>query len=104
MKQSILIVLAAMLAGCDEYTLVPEPSDQSEECIPTEVTNTRVYSERFDAYIILRCTVCDVDECNSLGARCDAEGAPCDFYGKLGVCRGCCDSEFGELHCALESY
>ena len=103
MKWILLVALAVSgLCGCECYALVPEPSDITEECIPTEVTRTRVPSVEFGgASLVLLCTECDVDECNSLGARCDAAGLPCDFYGKLGVCRGCCDSEFGELHCGL---
>ena len=97
-----LVLLAMAVMGCDTYTLVPEPNELHDDCIPETVTRTRVPSVLFDGmYITLLCTECDVDECNSLGARCDVEGEACDFYGKLGVCKGCCDSEYGELHCAL---
>lgn len=101
-RYGLLVALVMGLAGCNQYSIVPEPSGQSEDCIPSEINRTRVPSVRFDGDdVILLCTACDVDECNSLGARCDVEGETCDFYGKLGVCRGCCDSEYGELHCAL---
>jgi hypothetical protein len=97
-----LLLAVLMLAGCEYYTLVPEPSDITEDCTPEEITSTRVKTARFGgSNMMLLCSNCDIDECSSLGARCDIEDAPCDFYGKLGVCRGCCDSEYGELHCAL---
>ena len=97
-------LLATMPVGCGYYGLVPEPNDTNGECVPSMVTRTRVPSVRYDADLVLLCTDCDIDECNTLGARCEIEGETCDFYGKLGVCKGCCDSEYGELHCALEGY
>lgn len=104
MKQ-LLPAAAFLIVGCTQYSLVPEPNGQSEDCTPSEVIRTRVPSARFGGdYLVLLCTDCDVDECNSLGARCDVEGEACDFYGKLGVCQGCCDSEYGELHCALKPF
>ena len=104
MIRGLLAVSAAFLFwGCEYYSLVPEPTDAYTECVPEVFLGTRVPSSRLGGiYINLHCTDCDVDECNALGARCDVENEPCDFYGKLGVCRGCCDSEFGELHCALD--
>jgi hypothetical protein len=104
MKWILLVALAIGGMGCEYYTLVPEPTELDGECVPETVMHTRVPSSRSGGiYIALLCTECDVDECNSLGARCDIEGESCDFYGKLGVCRGCCDSEYGELHCDLVS-
>jgi hypothetical protein len=96
----LLCLLVLLVVGCEYDTLVPEPSAITEECTPEAVTRTRVPTARFGgSTLILLCTDCDIDECNSLGARCEVEGESCDFYGKLGVCRGCCDSEYGELHC-----
>lgn len=110
-----MVVLLA-LSGCDEtivatgcgdidvssgeQAFVPPPV-QDDECVPREVTHTRVPSTRLNGHdLVLICTECDVEECNALGARCSVEGTACDFHGKLGICTGCCDSEFGELHCA----
>jgi hypothetical protein len=98
----LLSSFIASSCGCVVRTEVPPPTDNDGTCVPTEVTRTRVFTNMCDGCVlVLLCTECDIDECSSHGARCDVEGEPCDFYGKLGVCRGCCDSEYGELHCAL---
>jgi hypothetical protein len=110
MKQNLRVMFGVLFVsvmvgasvGCEAYPLVPPPTIDDGECIPSEVTRTRVPSVLHDGIdVMLICTQCDIDECNSLGARCEVDGLPCDFYGKLGVCSGCCDSEYGELHCAL---
>jgi hypothetical protein len=105
MKTGILValVVACLPAfGCEVYSVDRVSFDANGDCIPSEMTRTRVPSISHSGdSIVLACSACNVDECNSLGARCEVEGAICDFYGKLGTCQGCCDSEFGELHCGL---
>jgi hypothetical protein len=92
--------------GCEDITiganeLIVTPTDgKSTDCRPTiyEFRNTRVLSEEFGV-LVVKCSYCDEEGCNHLGARCEVEGRYCDFRGDLGVCQPCCDSEYGELHC-----
>ncbi len=102
MNRYLFAFVLLLVPSCEEYELVPPPTDNDDGCVPTTTTHTRVPSINYDGNdLILICTNCDIDECNVMGARCQIEGVQCDFFGKLGVCSGCCDSEFGELHCAL---
>lgn len=80
-------------------------ADTVDECEETEckatiheIRNWRIPTEDGPS-IIVKCSYCDEEGCNHLGARCEAAGAACNFHGDLGVCTACCDSEYGELHC-----